>query len=90
MDDDAAARLRESLYTVVGFGVLGFQQAQVRRRQLQKELSRLAAELDERVDPVLEDLEARVSDDVRPMVTQARSAVRRAQRSLFGPPRDRP
>lgn len=86
MDDDAAARLRESLYTAVGFGVLGFQQAQVRRRQLQKELSRLAAELDERVDPMLEDLEARVSEDVRPVVSQARSAVRRAQ-SLFGPPR---
>jgi C4-dicarboxylate-specific signal transduction histidine kinase len=84
--DDAAARLRESLYTAVGFGVLGFQQAQVRRRQLQRELSRLAAEVDERVDPVLDDLEARLSDEVRPLVSQARSAVRSAQRTLLGPP----
>jgi C4-dicarboxylate-specific signal transduction histidine kinase len=84
--DDAAARLRESLYTAVGFGVLGFQQAQVRRRQLQRELSRLAAEVDERVDPVLDDLEARLSDEVRPLVAQARSAVRTAQRTLLGPP----
>jgi hypothetical protein len=84
--DDAAARLRESLYTAVGFGVLGFQQAQVRRRQLQRELSRLAAEVDERVDPVLDDLEARLSDEVRPLVAQARSAVRSAQRTLLGPP----
>lgn len=78
--DDAAARLRESLYTAVGFGVLGFQQAQVRRRQLQRELSKLVAEVDERVEPVLDDLEARLSDEVRPLVAQARSAVR----SLLG------
>jgi hypothetical protein len=84
--DDAAARLRESLYTAVGFGVLGFQQAQVRRRQVQRELSRLAAEMDERVDPVLDDIEARLSDEVRPLVAQARSAVRSAQRTLLGPP----
>lgn len=79
-------QLRESLYTAVGLGVLGFQQAQVRRRQLQKELARLAAELDERVDPVLDDLEARLSDEVRPLVASARSAVRSAQRSILGPP----
>jgi hypothetical protein len=78
--------LRESLYTAVGLAVLGFQQAQVRRRQLQKELSRLAADLDERVDPVLDEFEARLSEDVRPLVAQARSAVRTAQRSLLGPP----
>jgi hypothetical protein len=84
--DDVAARLRESLYTAVGFGVLGLQQAQVRRRQLQRELSRLAAEVDEKVDPVLDDLEARLSDEVRPLVSSARSAVRNARRSLLGPP----
>lgn len=80
--EDAAARLRESLYTAVGFGVLGFQQAQVRRRQLQRELSRLAAEVDERVEPVLDDLQARLSEEVRPLVIEARSAVR----AFFGPP----
>ena len=80
--DEAAARLRESLYTAVGFGVLGFQQAQVRRRQLQRELSRLATEFDERVEPVLDDLQARLSDEMAPLVAQARSAVR----TFFGPP----
>jgi hypothetical protein len=84
--DDAATRVRESLYTAVGLGILGFQQAQVRRRRLQKELSRLAADLDERVDPVLDDIEAALSEEVRPMVAQARSALRSAQRSLLGPP----
>jgi len=84
--DDAATKVRESLYTAVGLGILGFQQAQVRRRQLQKELSRLAADLDERVDPVLDDIEANLSEEVRPLVAQARSALRSAQRSLLGPP----
>jgi len=82
---DAAGALRESLYTAVGLAVLGVQQAQVRRRQLQRELSRLAAELDERVDPVLDDLEAGLSDEARRLVGQARSAVRSAQRSVLGP-----
>jgi hypothetical protein len=63
------------------------QQAQVRRRQVQRGLSRLAAELDERVDPVLDDLEAGLSDEARRLVGQARSAVRSVQRSLLGPPR---
>jgi hypothetical protein len=83
---DGSTRLRESLYTAVGFGILGFQQAQVRRRQLQRELSRLAAEVDELVDPVLDDLQANVSDEVRPLVAQARSAARTVQRTLLGPP----
>jgi hypothetical protein len=78
--------LRESLYTAVGLGILGFQQAQVRRRRLQKDLSRLAADIDDRVDPVLDDVEARLSDEVRPLVVQARSALRTVERSLLGPP----
>lgn len=84
--DDVGDRLRDSLYTAVGFGVLGFQQAQVRRRQLQKELARLAVEVDEKVVPVLDDLEAKLSDDLRPLVVSARSAARSARDSLFGPP----
>jgi hypothetical protein len=89
MDDgprtaDMAGWLRDALYTTVGLGVLGIQQAQVRRRELQRELGRLAAEVEERVDPVLDDVEARLSDDLRPLVSQARSAARDLQRSLLG------
>ena len=87
--EDAAGALRGSLFTAGGLALLGVQQAQVRRRQLQRELSRLAAEVDERVDPVLDDLEAGLSDEARRLVGQARSAVRSAQRSLLGP-RPRP
>jgi hypothetical protein len=82
--DDEAATLRDSLYTAVGFGVLGFQQAQLRRRELQRELSRLAAEVDEKVEPVLDDLVARLPEDLRPLAAGARSAAVKARRSLLG------
>jgi hypothetical protein len=82
--DDAATRLRDSLYTVVGFGVLGFQQAQVRRRDLQRELAKLAVEVDEKVDPVLDDIVARLPEEFRPLATQARAAAVGARRALLG------
>lgn len=82
--DDAATRLRDSLYTAVGFGVLGFQQLQLRRRDLQRELAKLAVEVDEKVDPVLDDLVAKLPDDVRPAAVQARAAVLSARKSLLG------
>lgn len=83
MDDEATA-LRDSLYTAVGFGVLGFQQAQLLRRELQRDLARLAVELDEKVEPVLDDLVARLPEDLRPLATGARSAALNARRSLLG------
>jgi hypothetical protein len=82
--DDAASRLRDALYTAVGFGVLGVQQAQVRRRDLQRELARLAVEVDEKVDPVLDDLVDRLPEDLRPLATQARAVAVSARRSLLG------
>ncbi len=83
--DEVVARLRDSLFTAVGFAVLGVQQAQVQRRLLQKELARLAVEVDERLDPVLDGVEARLPDDIRPLLAQVRSAARDMQRSLLGP-----
>jgi hypothetical protein len=82
MDD--ADGLREALYIAVGFGVLGFQQAQVRRRMLQKDLARLATDLDGKIDPVLDDLVAKLPDDLRPLADQARAAAVSARRSLLG------
>ena len=75
MDEDVTTMLKESLYAAVGFGVLGLQQAQLRRRELQKELAKLAGEVDGKVDPVLDDLEARLPDDLRPLVESARVAA---------------
>jgi hypothetical protein len=82
--DDADAGLRDALYTAVGFAVLGIQQLQVRRRDLQKELARLAVEVDGKVEPVLDDLVAKLPDDLRPLATQARSAALTARRVLLG------
>ncbi len=79
-----ATGLRDSLYTAVGFAVLGVQQAQLRRRELQKELARLAVEVDQKVDPVLDDLVARLPEDLRPLAGQARAAAVSARRSLLG------
>ena len=82
--DDATDGLRESLYTAVGFGVLGFQQLQLRRRELQRELARLAEDMDGKVEPVLDDLVAKLPEDFRPLVTQARAAANSARRALLG------
>ena len=82
--DDAATGLRDSLYTAVGFAVLGIQQAQLRRRELQRELTRLAVEVDGKVEPMLDDLVARLPEDLRPLAAQARAAAVSARRSLLG------
>ncbi len=82
--DDAAATLRDSLYTAVGFAVLGLQQAQLRRRDLQRDLARLAVEVDAKVEPLLDDVVARLPEDLRPLAAQARAAALTARRSLLG------
>ena len=78
--DDADAGLRDALYTAVGFGVLGIQQVQLRRRELQKELARLAVEVDGKVEPVLDDLVAKLPEDLQPLAAQARAAALSARR----------
>ena len=82
--DDADAGLRDALYTAVGFGILGVQQAQLRRRELQKELARLAVEVDGKVEPVLDDLIAKLPEDLRPLAGQARAAAHSARQVLLG------
>ena len=82
--DDVDAGIRDALYTAVGLGILGIQQAQLRRRELQKELTRLAVEVDGKVEPVLDDLVAKLPDDLRPLADQARAAALSARRALLG------
>ncbi len=68
--------MRDAAYTAVGFGVLGFQRAQVRRRQLARQLQVdarleaarsqlwvLARELDERLEPFVADVLEPFLDD---------------------------
>ena len=60
------------------------QQAQLRRRELQKELARLAVEVDGKVEPVLDDLVAKLPEDLQPLAAQARAAALSARRALLG------
>ncbi len=86
--------LQEAAYVAIGFGVLGFQRAQVRRRQLADQLQRQRPEMEaqlaevrtqvtelgrdlerrlqpalvdatERVEPLLDQIEARVSEQAK-------------------------
>ena len=76
--------VKDAVYTAVGFGVLGFQQLQVRRRDLRTQLRRVAGQVEERVDPVLDDLETRLPDAPRVVVKQARVAAKSMQQALWG------
>ncbi|MHB8670675.1 MAG: hypothetical protein ACYDAD_08985 [Acidimicrobiales bacterium] len=91
---DLTKSLKDALSVTVGLGVLGFQRAQVRRRELTKQLEgpigayagqiqRLVREVDGRVEPVLDQLESRLPESARGLVGQARSAARGAQGQLL-------
>ncbi len=45
---DLSRHTRDAIYTAVGLGVLGFQQAQVRRRELQRCLTQIKKAVVER------------------------------------------
>ena len=90
--DELAAALRDAAYVLVGFGVLAFQRAQVRRRELQRwakdveqRVDPLLDDLEERVDPLLDDLETRLPDKASDMVRQLRQTARDARDHLRRP-----
>ena len=56
--DDVGKTLQDVAYVGVGLGLLAFQRAQVRRQELQKNLSRLGALAGEQVQLVEERLAA--------------------------------
>lgn len=92
--------VRDATYVVVGLGVIGFQKAQVRRVELAKQLqeqgvdvrgqlTKLAKEVDERIDPVLgtldgrlDELEDKLPEQVRDVVAQARKVAKDAREQL--------
>jgi len=81
--DSVPPAVKDAFYTALGFGVLGFQQLQVQRRDLRKQLRRVAGQVEDRVDPVLDDLEARLPDAPRVVVKQARVAAKSVQRAIL-------
>ena len=71
---DVPKDLKDAAYVALGLGVLGWQRAQVRRR----ELAKLAKDLEHRLGPALEDLEERLE----PVVQQARQAAEQLRSRL--------
>ncbi len=65
---DGPKDLRDVAYVAIGLGVLAFQRAQVRRRELAKR----AEEIERRLGPALKDLEERIE----PVARQARQAAK--------------
>jgi hypothetical protein len=66
-----ARALEGPAYVAVGFGVLGFQRAQVRRRELQRRLSRLAGTVSQTVGEASEDVGERLPKEARDLVNAA-------------------
>jgi ElaB/YqjD/DUF883 family membrane-anchored ribosome-binding protein len=56
---DLTKTLKDAAYVVVGFGVIAFQKAQVRRRELEKQLAEQRTTWQEQVTKVAADAEAR-------------------------------
>ena len=82
--DSLPTPVKDAFYTAVGFGVLGVQRLQVQRNDLRKQLRRVAGQVEERVDPVLDDLETRLPDATRSVVKQARVAAKTVQQTILG------
>lgn len=55
MDEDLPHSLRDAAYVLVGLGVLGFQRAQVARRELTRQLPDLAEHLPAGIREILEE-----------------------------------
>jgi ElaB/YqjD/DUF883 family membrane-anchored ribosome-binding protein len=75
--------MKEAAYVTVGFGVLGFQRAQVRRheltKQLKPQLGELVTNVDQVLQPVRQELEQRLDQVEDHLGGQARDAVRTAR-----------
>ena len=75
--------LMDAAYIVVGFGILAFQRAQVRRRELARQLGPqledLVSNVDEAFQPVRVELDQRLDQVEERLGGQARDAVRTAR-----------
>ncbi len=72
---ELASTLRDAAYTAIGLGVLGLQRAHVRRREIERQLVELSRDLDERVAPVLDELERRLPGQLAAAFRQVRQQV---------------
>jgi hypothetical protein len=94
MDDDLRTRARDAAYTAVGFGVLGVQRLQVKRREVQKEVGKRVGgkagvaqavrRVEAVVDPVLDKVEKQLPPQGRVVMHTARTAGKVVQKTLLG------
>ena len=92
---DVNKTLKDAAYVTVGLGVLAVQKAQVGRRELTsrveaqlnetgEQVQKIARLVENRVQPVLGQLEAALPETAKDLVKQARDAAREAQAQLLG------
>ena len=92
---DVNKTLKDAAYVTVGLGVLAVQKAQVGRRELTsrveaqlnetgEQVQKIARLVENRVQPVLGQLEAALPETAKDLVKQARDAAREALVQLLG------
>ena len=77
--NDLSKTLKDAAYVAVGFGVLAFQKAQVRRRELEKQLTKAAADAEKNIEPVVEAVEASLDQLEERLPTQAREVFKQVR-----------
>jgi len=88
---DIANVAKDATYVVIGAGVLGFQQAQVQRRELMAKLQDPSSNLSERVTTVRGDLNEAVKNvdaKVEELMDRAEELIERVE-AVFAPFEDR-
>src|SRR5688500_5764155 len=87
---DVIKTLKDAAYITVGFGVIAWNKAQVRRRELEKQfeaqtadlrtqLAKVADEVEERIEPLREAVDARLDQFEGQLPDQAREALKSAR-----------
>ena len=87
---DIGKTLRDAAYVVIGAGVLTYQKAQVRRRELEKQfesqateareqIAKLAKGVEERWEPVVKEIESRLDEIEQRLPEQAGKVMKQAR-----------
>jgi hypothetical protein len=81
--------VRDAAYVAIGFGVIGFQRAQVQRRELTQTIEDRVKLVEERLDAVqkdldnlLDDVETKLPEPARELFHAARGAAKDAEGQL--------
>jgi len=88
--NDVTKTLKDAAYVIVGFGVIAFQKAQVRRRELEKQfaeqtetfrsqVTKAAAEAEERFEPVAQTIESSLDTLEERLPEQAREVFKQVR-----------